>query len=284
MDAQLDYLFIDEAGQVSLADAVAMGTAARNLVLLGDPQQLPQVRQGIHPGESGCSVLEHLLAGTSTVPEDRGVFLAHTWRMHPDVCSFVSSLSYDGRLVSAERPRASADHVVRSRRRWPALPSGRTRRQRAGIDGGSQTPSPLRSALLLSGGTFTDHRGPGQAAHRARHPRGGAIQHAGAAVFAKCCPPVSRSGPSTSSRGAKRRSCSSRWPHRAARTCQGGWSFCSAAIGSTSRSRERERWPCVVCSPHLLDVRCRSVEQMRLVNSLCRFVENASTRDTFALQ
>ncbi len=67
MDQRLDYLFIDEAGQVSLADAVAMGTAARNLVLLGDPQQLPQVTQGIHPEKSGCSVLEHLLDDAATV-------------------------------------------------------------------------------------------------------------------------------------------------------------------------------------------------------------------------
>ena len=178
MDAQLDYLFIDEAGQVSLADAVAMGTAARNLVLLGDPQQLPQVSQGVHPGESGCSVLEHLLSGHSTVPEDRGVFLAHTWRMHPDVCSFVSSLSYEGRARERRSARASADHVARSRRRWLALPSGGTRRQRAGIDGGSQSrgrfgpPAPERR-------DFHGPRGPDPAAHRARHPGGGSIQHAG---------------------------------------------------------------------------------------------------------
>ena len=133
MDQPLDYLFIDEAGQVSLADAVAMGTAARNLVLLGDPQQLPQVRQGIHPETSGCSVLEHLLGGHATVPEDRGIFLAHTWRMHPDVCRFISELSYDGRLVSAEgRDRQRVD-VAGSERRRPALPAGGARRQRAAV-------------------------------------------------------------------------------------------------------------------------------------------------------
>ena len=125
MDSSLDYLFIDEAGQVSLADAVAMGTAARNIVLLGDPQQLPQVRQGIHPGDSGRSVLEHLLAGRATVPEDRGVFLSHTWRMHPDVCSFISQLSYDGRLHERRGTRPSADHIVRARRDWPAIPASR---------------------------------------------------------------------------------------------------------------------------------------------------------------
>ena len=71
MSQRIDYLFIDEAGQVSLADALAMGTAARNIVLLGDPQQLPQVTQGVHPRKSGCSVLEHLLDGSATVPDCR---------------------------------------------------------------------------------------------------------------------------------------------------------------------------------------------------------------------
>ena len=101
-DQAFDYLFIDEAGQTSLADTVAVGTAARNIVLLGDPQQLPHVTQSPHPDGSGCSVLEHLLQGAATVAEDRGIFLANSWRMHPDICRFVSELSYDGRLASAE--------------------------------------------------------------------------------------------------------------------------------------------------------------------------------------
>ena len=110
MDGRLDYLFIDEAGQMSLADAVASASAARNIVLLGDPQQLAQVRQGVHPDGSGCSVLEHLLGGESTVREDRGLFLARTWRMHPDVCRFVSEHSYEGRLRSA--PGCELQHVT----------------------------------------------------------------------------------------------------------------------------------------------------------------------------
>ena len=97
-----DLLFIDEAGQFSLADAVAAATAADNLVLLGDPQQLPQVTQADHPGGSGASVLEHLLDGDATIPPDRGVLLTETWRMHPDVCAFVSERSYDGRLHSRD--------------------------------------------------------------------------------------------------------------------------------------------------------------------------------------
>src|ERR1700730_4638919 len=99
MDRALDYLVIDEAGQMALADAVAVGTSAPNLVLPGHPPQLPHVTQNSHPGGSGCSVLEHLLGEAATVAEDGGLFLANSWRMHPNVCRFVSDLSYDRRLV-----------------------------------------------------------------------------------------------------------------------------------------------------------------------------------------
>jgi uncharacterized protein len=95
---------VDEAGQVSLADALAMGTAARNLVLVGDPQQLDQVVQGTHPGGSGASVLRHLLGDEQTIRSDRGLFLEETFRLHPDLCAYVSEEFYEGRL----RPAAVA--------------------------------------------------------------------------------------------------------------------------------------------------------------------------------
>jgi RNase H-like protein/AAA domain-containing protein len=98
MDSSVDTLVIDEAGQVSLADALAMGTAARNVILLGDPLQLAQVSQGTHPPGTGVSVLEHLLGDAATIPPDRGVFLERTRRMHPDVCRFISEIVYDSRL------------------------------------------------------------------------------------------------------------------------------------------------------------------------------------------
>lgn len=97
----LDYLFIDEAGQVSVANLVAMGMSARNLVLMGDQMQLSQPIKGVHPGRSGDSILDYLLDGVATIPADRGVFLAQTWRMHPEVCSFISDAIYDGQLASA---------------------------------------------------------------------------------------------------------------------------------------------------------------------------------------
>jgi len=97
-DQQLDVLFVDEAGQVALANLVASGLCARNIVLLGDQMQLAQPVQGIHPGRSGDSALDYLLDGTATIAPDRGIFLATTWRMHPDVCRFISDAVYDGRL------------------------------------------------------------------------------------------------------------------------------------------------------------------------------------------
>lgn len=106
LDQTLDYLFVDEAGQVALANLVAMGTSARNIVLLGDQMQLGQPIQGIHPGRSGESSLEYLLNGLATIPPERGIFLSTTWRMHPDVCRFISNAVYDGRL-EAEPSNAS---------------------------------------------------------------------------------------------------------------------------------------------------------------------------------
>lgn len=111
-DQAFDYLFVDEAGQVGLANIVAMGVAAHNIVLVGDQMQLAQPIQGTHPRDSGTSAFQHLLQDHATVPRDRGVFLPETRRMHPDLCAFISAAVYDRRLRSAvdtERQRILAD-------------------------------------------------------------------------------------------------------------------------------------------------------------------------------
>ena len=95
-----DYLVVDEAGQVSLGNLVAISGAARNIILVGDQMQLPQPVQGVHPGETGLSSLEYLLEEKATVPPDRGILLNETRRLHPDLCAFVSEAIYDGRLKS----------------------------------------------------------------------------------------------------------------------------------------------------------------------------------------
>ena len=106
--AQLDYLFIDEAGQVSTANVLAMSRVAHNIVLVGDQMQLGQPTQGTHPGRGGLSVLEFLF-GSSTVSPARGFFLNQSYRMHPSLCRFVSDAFYAGKLKS--HPSASKRHL-----------------------------------------------------------------------------------------------------------------------------------------------------------------------------
>jgi superfamily I DNA and/or RNA helicase len=96
--ASVDVLFIDEAGQFSLANALAVAAAAPRLVLLGDPQQLDQVQRGIHPPGTEVSVLEHLAGEGGILPEEQGLFLGETWRMHPRITAFTSELFYEGKL------------------------------------------------------------------------------------------------------------------------------------------------------------------------------------------
>ena len=96
----LDLLVIDEAGQFSLANTIAVSPAANNLLLLGDPQQLPQVSTGTHPEPVDTSALGSLIEHHATLPANRGYFLADSYRMHPAVCGPVSALSYGGRLRS----------------------------------------------------------------------------------------------------------------------------------------------------------------------------------------
>lgn len=100
MRHSVDVLVIDEAGQFSLANALAVSVAAESLVLLGDPQQLAQPLQGSHPEGAEASALEHLLAGAPTVETGRGLFLDSTWRLPPSVAEFTSNYFYEGRLES----------------------------------------------------------------------------------------------------------------------------------------------------------------------------------------
>ena len=96
----VDVLFVDEAGQMSLANVLAVAQAAKSVVLLGDPQQLEQPLKGSHPEGAEASALDHLLAGAKTIAPDRGLFLDQTWRLHPKICSFTSELFYEERLAS----------------------------------------------------------------------------------------------------------------------------------------------------------------------------------------
>jgi len=118
-----DYLFVDEAGQVSLGNLVAMAGCARNIVLVGDQMQLPQPVQGVHPGETGLSCLDYLMRDHATVPPDRGVLLDVSRRMHPQVCGYISETIYEGRLTS--HPHTAERQLVIGEGAHPVLkPAG----------------------------------------------------------------------------------------------------------------------------------------------------------------
>jgi predicted RecB family nuclease len=109
LTGSLDVLFVDEAGQMSLANVIAASQAARSLVLLGDPQQLDQPAKGVHPPGADASALGHILDGAPTLDPTRGLFIDQTWRLHPNLCTFTSDLYYEGRLHA--RPELAAQHL-----------------------------------------------------------------------------------------------------------------------------------------------------------------------------
>jgi uncharacterized protein len=98
----VDVLFVDEAGQMSLANALAVSRAAASLVLLGDPRQLEQPQKATHPDGVDVSALDHILDGARTMPPERGIFLPTTWRLTPPICAFTSELFYEGKLHPQE--------------------------------------------------------------------------------------------------------------------------------------------------------------------------------------
>ncbi len=99
----VDVLFVDEAAQMSLANALAVSHAGKTVVLLGDPQQLDQPMQGSHPDGTDVSALDHILNGEQTISSEQGLFLEETWRLHPRIASFTSELFYDGKLRSRKK-------------------------------------------------------------------------------------------------------------------------------------------------------------------------------------
>lgn len=116
-NTSFDWLVIDEAGQVSLSNLLYMSRVARNILLVGDQQQLSQPNRAAHPEDSGLSCLDYVMADHAVVPADRGVFLATSWRMPPVLTAMVSELFYEGQL----QPFPANDH---NRILWSRQPQG----------------------------------------------------------------------------------------------------------------------------------------------------------------
>src|SRR5882724_9089639 len=267
--ALIDTLVIDEAGQVALADALAMGTAARNLILLGDPSQLAQ---GTHPEGVGVSVLEHLLGDHLTVPPDLGIFLDRTRRMHPDVCRFVSEIVYDNRLVGLPSLAAqktafgtglrflTVDHVGNV----AAAPeeAERVAREIRAMLGGSWTnrdgeTRPLTETDFMVVAPYNMQvrllRRTLQAAGLGDVPVGTVDKFQGREA------PVVFYSMATSSAEDVPRTLDFLFSRNRLNVAVSR-AMCLA---------------CIVASPRLLESRARTIEQMRLINALCRFAEMA---------
>lgn len=150
---QLDLLVVDEAGQFSLAPTIAVATAARNLLLLGDPQQLPQVSQGTHPEPVDAAALGWAMGGEAVIPPSRGSFLARTWRMHPEVARVVSDLSYDGRLAAHPGTELRAIEGVE-----PGVRIRPVRHHGNATDSPEEAAEVVRIVRDLVGRAFTDIR------------------------------------------------------------------------------------------------------------------------------
>jgi predicted RecB family nuclease len=155
LPGSLDLLVIDEAGQFCLANTIAVAPAAVNLLLLGDPQQLPQVSQGTHPEPVDTSALDWLVDGQRTLPDERGYFLDRSYRMHPAVCAAVSELSYEGRLHSVTERTAA--------RRLDGCPPGvrvlSVRHQGNSIESPEEADAIVTEIRRLLGSPWTDEYG-----------------------------------------------------------------------------------------------------------------------------
>jgi uncharacterized protein len=271
----LDVLFVDEAGQISLANVLAMAGATRSIVLLGDPQQLDQPLQGSHPPGADRSALAHLLGDHDTMPEHLGLFLEHTWRLHPRITRFTSAAFYEGRLASrGDLERQSIDGP-------PPLGGAGVRlleARHAGADNESPEEAQQVAELvrvIVGGGVCWIDR------HGAERPVTYddvlivAPYNAQVGAIQRLLPKEARVGTVDKFQGQEAPisiySMTTSSPEDAPRGMEFLYSRNRLNV-ATSRAR---CIAAVLAQPALLRVRARTPHQMRLANALCQFAEIA---------
>ena len=268
-----DVLVVDEAGQMSLANLVAVGGAATNIILLGDPQQLPQPTKGTHPAGAGRSALEHILDGHPTMPAERGILLDVTYRMHPDVCRFVSDAFYESRLHSA----ASCEGQRVAAGAW----AGGTGLRWIPVEHyGNKVSSPEEAAEVATG--FNALLGRSWVNECGRRRRLGlddilvvAPCNAHVAKLKAVLPAGARVGTVDKFQGQQAAVVIFSMATSSADDMPRNLEFLFSLNRLNVAISRARALAVLVCSPELLRVRCRTAQQMRLVNALCLFVEHA---------
>ncbi len=275
LDQRLDYLVVDEAGQLSLANVCAVATSARNLVLVGDPRQLSQPSQGTHPEGAGVSALEHVLEDADTMPPTLGVFLDHTHRLHPAICQYISEIYYQGRLQSLAgcelQTVLGSGWLSGSGLRWaPAEHQGNA----ASSTEEAEAVAEIVGDLLRR--TWVDRRG-------AERPIGlddilvVAPFNAQVALLVKNLPAGTRVGTVDRFQGQEAAVVIVSLTTSSADDTPRGLDFLFSRERLNVAVSRAEALSVIVGSPALLRTRCHTVGQLRLVNGLCRYVELAAT-------
>ncbi|MEO8433400.1 MAG: TM0106 family RecB-like putative nuclease [Pyrinomonadaceae bacterium] len=301
MADSVDVLFVDEAGQMSLANVLAASPAAKSVVLLGDPQQLDQPQRGVHPPGAGASALSHLLNERATIGEDQGLFLADSWRLHPDVCRFTSEVFYDGRLVSRPENSNQRLNYCRGGTPWPPLvPSegraseGRPRRDApTTFDGaglkyvpvnhtGNQSESPeevervaeIVDSLLREGTTWTNKKGE-TAPLLLKNILIVAPYNAQVSALARRLPPGARVGTVDKFQGQEAPVVIYSMTTSAPEDAPRGMEFLYSSNRLNVATSRAQCVTVLVANPKLFDVQCRTPRQIELANAFCRYLELA---------
>jgi uncharacterized protein len=262
----LDWLFVDEAGQVGLANMVAMGRAARNIVLVGDPRQLPQVIQGAHPSPAHLSCLDWMLGDHATLPADRGIFLPTSRRMHPDVCGFISGQVYEGRLTShpdTARQGVAGTSFPEAGAFWmPVLHEGNAQ---IALEEVAAIAAAVRE---LAAGAWTDRDGVTRPM-RASDIIVVAPYNAQVNALRDALPDDIRVGTVDKFQGQEAPVCLVSMTASSAEETPRGMEFLFSLNRINVAVSRAKGLALVFGAPRLREAKCETVEQMRLVNTLC---------------
>jgi predicted RecB family nuclease len=280
LEGAFDTLVVEEAGQLSLANVVAMGGAARNVVMLGDPRQLSQPSKASHPPGAERSALEHLLGDHETIPADLGVFLSTTRRLHPHLGRFISGAFYGGRLLSHE---SCARQVLGGRAplagaglRWVPVEHGGNR-----TASGEEVEAVVALANDLLGRPWTEATG-----HIRKLDLADLLvvapYNAQVARLAAALPSGARVGTVDKFQGQQAPVVVYSMAASSAEDVPRGLEFLFSANRLNVALSRAQGLAVLVCSPALLRPACRTVAQVRLANALCRLVELASESDDTA--